>query len=131
EAVQPAGVVRVASLRRGEGHPAAMIRSFAYSFVSTGTAALLLVLMSVAGRVLGEVEFGKFSFALLLGGIFETLMDFGLHQVTIRAVARDRSRAQSLLQHALTIKLVWAAATLVALIVTARVLRPQADVRLA
>ena len=62
-----------------------MFRNLAYSSVSSGTAALLLILMIVAGRVLGEVEFGKFAFALLLGGIFETAMDFGLHQVTIRA----------------------------------------------
>ncbi|HYM24128.1 MAG TPA: oligosaccharide flippase family protein, partial [Vicinamibacterales bacterium] len=70
-----------------------MFKSFAYSSLSAGTAALLLILMIAAGRVLGDVEFGKFSFALLLGGIFETLMDFGLHQVTVRAVARDRSQA--------------------------------------
>jgi O-antigen/teichoic acid export membrane protein len=57
--------------------------------VSTATAALLLALMVIAGRFLGEVEFGKFMFALLLGGVFETLMDFGLHQVTVRAIARD------------------------------------------
>jgi O-antigen/teichoic acid export membrane protein len=108
-----------------------MLRNFFYSSVSAGTAALLLLLYVVAGRVLGEVEFGKFSFALLLGGIFETLMDFGLHQVTIRAVARDRSQASSLLQHALAIKLLWAAATLAALVVTATLLRPQPDVRVA
>ena len=108
-----------------------MVRQFAYSSISAGTAALLLVLMIAAGRILGDVEFGKFSFALLLGGVFETLMDFGLHQVTVRAVARDRSRAAALLQHALTIKLVWAGATLALLIVTANVLRPQHDVRMA
>ena len=108
-----------------------MLRSLAYSFASSGTAALLLVLMIVAGRVLGEAEFGKFAFALLLGGIFETTMDFGLHQVTIRAVARDRERAQSLLQHTLAIKLIWAFGTLAVLAVTATVLRPEADVRMA
>jgi O-antigen/teichoic acid export membrane protein len=108
-----------------------MLRNFAYSSASSGTAALLLVLMIVAGRVLGEVEFGKFAFALLLGGIFETTMDFGLHQVTIRAIARDRSRAASLLQHTLAIKLLWAAGTLAALIVTATLLRSERDVRLA
>ena len=106
-----------------------MLRSFVYSSVSAGTAALLLLLMIVAGRVLGEVEFGKFAFALLLGGIFETLMDFGLHQVTIRAVARDRSRATPLLQHVLAIKLVWAAATLIVLVITATMLRSESDVR--
>ena len=70
-----------------------MLSNLAYSSVSSGTAALLLILMIAAGRVLGDVEFGKFSFALALGTIFETLMDFGLHQVTIRAMARDQSKA--------------------------------------
>src|ERR1041385_577813 len=104
---------------------------FAYSALSAGTAALLLILMIAAGRVLGDVEFGKFSFALLLGGVFETLMDFGLHQVTVRAVARDRSQATPLLQHALAIKLLWAGGTLALLVITATILRPQPDVRFA
>jgi len=109
-----------------------MIRNFFYSSVSASTAALLLLLYIAAARMLGSVdELGKFSFALLLGGVFETLMDFGLHQVTIRAVARDRSRASFLLHHALAIKLLWASAALAALVVTANVLRPQWDVRVA
>jgi O-antigen/teichoic acid export membrane protein len=108
-----------------------MLSNLAYSSVSSGTAALLLLLMIVAGRVLGDVEFGKFAFALMLGSIFETLMDFGLNQVTIRAVARDRSQAAPLLHHALAIKLVWAATALTLLVVTATVLRPQWDVRMA
>ncbi len=109
-----------------------MIRNFFYSTVSASTAVLLLLLYIAAARMLGSVDaLGKFSFALLLGGVFETLMDFGLHQVTIRAVARDRSRASFLLRHALAIKLLWASAALAALIVIANVLRPQWDVRVA
>ena len=109
-----------------------MIRNFLYSTISAGTAALLLLLYIAAARMLGSVdELGKFSFALLLGGVFETLMDFGLHQVTIRAVARDKSRASFLLRHALAIKLLWATAALAVLVVTANLLRPQWDVRLA
>jgi O-antigen/teichoic acid export membrane protein len=108
-----------------------MLRSLAYSSVSSGTAGLLLILMIVAGRVLGDAEFGKFAFALMLGGMFETLMDFGLHQVTIRAVARDPSQATALLHHALAIKLVWAGGTLTLLVITANVLRPEGDVRFA
>ena len=108
-----------------------MLRNFAYSSLSAGTAALLLILMIAAGRVLGEVEFGKFAFALLLGGVFETLMDFGLHQVTVRAVARDKARATTLLHHVLAIKLLWAAGTMALLIVTANMLRSQWDVRIA
>jgi O-antigen/teichoic acid export membrane protein len=109
-----------------------MIRNFFYSTVSASTAALLLVLYIAAARMLGSVdELGKFSFALLLGGVFETLMDFGLHQVTIRAVARDRSRASFLLRHTLAIKLLWASGAMVVLVVTANILRPQWDVRVA
>ena len=109
-----------------------MILNFFYSTVSASTAALLLLLYIAAARMLGSVdELGKFSFALLLGGVFETLMDFGLHQVTIRAVARDKSRASFLLRHALAIKLVWASAAMIVLVLTANVLRPQWDVRVA
>jgi O-antigen/teichoic acid export membrane protein len=108
-----------------------MLRNLAYSTLSSATAALLLILMIVAGRVLGEVEFGKFAFALMLGGIFETLMDFGLLQVTIRAVARDKTQATALLHHTLAIKLLWAGGTMALLVITANVLRPQWDVRVA
>src|SRR5437764_179559 len=92
-----------------------MLRNMAYASVSAASAGLLLILFVVAGRTLGDVEFGKFSFALALGTIFETLMDFGLHQATIRAVARDRSQATALLHHTLGIKLIWGAVALLAL----------------
>ena len=108
-----------------------MFRNLAYASVSAASAGLLLILFIVAGRTLGDVEFGKFSFALALGTIFETLMDFGLHQVTIRAVARDRSQATALLHHTLGIKLIWTTAALIALVATATILRSEWDVRLA
>ena len=108
-----------------------MFRNMAYASVSAASAGLLLVLFVAAGRTLGDAEFGKFSFALALGTIFETLMDFGLHQVTIRAVARDKSQATALLHHTLGIKLVWTIGALAALVATATILRPEWDVRLA
>jgi O-antigen/teichoic acid export membrane protein len=108
-----------------------MFRNMAFASVSAASAGLLLILFVVAGRTLGDVEFGKFSFALALGTIFETLMDFGLHQVTIRAVARDKSRATELLHHTLAIKLIWGAVALAALMATATILRSEWDVRLA
>ena len=108
-----------------------MLRNMAYASMSAASAGLLLILFVVAGRTLGDVEFGKFSFALALGTIFETLMDFGLHQVTIRAVARDRSQATALLHHTLGIKLIWGAVALLALMAAATVLRREWDVRIA
>ncbi len=111
--------------------PGTFRRNFVYAGASAGSAGLLLLLFVIAGRMLGEIDFGKFSFALVLGTIFETLMDFGLHQVTMREVARDRSRATDLLHHALGIKLLWTAFGLAAMFVTATVLRPEWDVRIA
>ncbi len=108
-----------------------MFRNMAYASVTAGSAVLLLILNVFAARTLGEVEFGKFSFALALGAIFETLMDFGLHQVTIRAVARDKSRATEMLHHTLAIKLVWMVGAFSALVITATWLRPEWDVRIA
>lgn len=108
-----------------------MFKNMAYASVSAASAGLLVILFIIAGRTLGNVEFGKFSFALALGTIFETLMDFGLHQVTIRAVARDKSQATELLHHTLGIKLVWATGAFAALVTTATLLRAEWDVRLA
>jgi O-antigen/teichoic acid export membrane protein len=116
---------------RTEAVAGLMLRNFAYASVSAGSAALLLVLFIIAGRVLGDTEFGKFSFALALGTIFETLMDFGLHQATVRAVARDKSRATEFLEHTFGIKLVWTSVALTALVATATLLRHEWDVRFA
>jgi O-antigen/teichoic acid export membrane protein len=109
--------------------PRSVLQNLLLAGSSGASAALLLILFVVAGRVLGQVEFGKFSFALALGTIFETLMDFGLHQVTIREVARDKSRATMVFQHTLGIKLLWTAGGLLALLLTATLLRSEWDVR--
>lgn len=111
--------------------PRSVLQNLAFAGASGASAGLLLLLFVIAGRVLGDVEFGKFSFALALGTIFETLMDFGLHQVTIREVARDKSRASAVLHHTLGIKLLWTAAGLTALLITATLLRQEWDVRMA
>ena len=108
-----------------------LLQNLGFAGASGASAGLLLILFVIAGRTLGEVEFGKFSFALALGTIFETLMDFGLHQVAIREVARDKSRAASVLQHTLGIKLLWTSGGLVALLISATLLRHEWDVRMA
>lgn len=113
------------------GAPRSVLQNLAFAGASGASAGLLLILFVIAGRVLGDVEFGKFSFALALGTIFETLMDFGLHQVTIREVARDKSRASTVLRHTLGIKLLWTAGGLTALLITATLLRQEWDVRMA
>lgn len=92
---------------------------------------LLAALLVVAARLLGDEDYGKFSFALSLTMIFETAVNFGLNQVTTREVARDRSGARLLVANTLGLKLVLAAVATVGLVLCARLLRPEPDVRLA
>jgi O-antigen/teichoic acid export membrane protein len=108
-----------------------LIKNTAFAGVSAASAGLLLLLLMLAGRLLGTAEYGKFVFALGLGTTFETLMDFGLNQVAIRAVARDNSAALRIFRNALGLKIPWALAAMATLMVAAAVLRNEPDVRLA
>ena len=92
---------------------------------------LLAVLLVIAGRFLGEEEYGKFSFALALAMIFETVIDFGLKEITTREIARNRPAAQALVAQTFGLKLVLAVVASVGLVVAASLLRPEPDVRLA
>lgn len=102
-----------------------------FASASAGSAVLLLILLIVAGRVLGDEDYGKFAFALALATIFETFVDFGLKEVTTRAVARDRSVANRFVANTLSLKLALAVGTMAVLVITARALRSEPDVRTA
>lgn len=106
-------------------------RNIVYAAASSGSAVLLLGVLVLAGRVLGNETYGRFSFALALATIGEALMDFGLHQVTVRAVARDRATASDLFRNSLPLKLGPALLMVLAITVLSRWLRPDADVRTA
>ncbi len=92
---------------------------------------LLAVLLVIAGRLLGDAEYGKFTFALALAMIFETVIDFGLKEITTREVARNRSAARELVAQTFGLKLVLAAVASIGLVVAANLSRPEPDVRLA
>lgn len=104
-------------------------RSFAFATLSAGSAGLLLLLQVVATHVLSVDEFGKFSVALKLAVVAEALMDFGLHQVTIRAIARDRLQAAVLLHNTLAIKLISGSLVLLGMALVVLWTHPETDVR--
>lgn len=81
-----------------------MTRNVAYSTISAGSAALMLVLLAAAGQWLGVADYGDFVWAINLATVAEVFMDFGLHQVTIRAIARDRESAGRLFRTSLVLK---------------------------
>jgi O-antigen/teichoic acid export membrane protein len=99
-----------------------------YATVTAASAGLLLVLLTIAGRFLNAADYGRFSYALALTTIIETIMDIGLGQVTVRAVARDKAAADRLFRHVLGLKLVWVAIGLALLVVAAPILRSDPQV---
>ncbi len=99
-----------------------------YATISAGSAGLLLLLLMLAGRRLAAADYGKFSYALALATIVETVMDIGLGHVTVRAVARDREAAGRIFRDVLGLKLVWVGIGLALLLAVAPLLRSERDV---
>lgn len=99
------------------------LRRGAFATASAGSAGLLLILLLVAGRFLSVDDYGRFSYALAVATIIETVMDIGLAHVTVREVARDRREAPKLLRHVLGLKLAWVAGGLVLMAVVPPLLR--------
>jgi len=69
------------------------------------TSAAGMILFIFIARFLGDVEFGKFSFAQSFTGILVIFADVGLSSFTIREVARDRELASKYLGNVALIKL--------------------------
>ena len=84
---------------------------------------MLVALTMIAGRWMPASEYGKFSFAIALATIVETLMDIGLGPVTVRTVARDGEGAGTLFRHVLGLKIAWGALGLAALLIAAPIMR--------
>ena len=108
-----------------------MTKNLAYSAVASGSAVLMLLLLTLAGRWLGVDDYGAFTFAITIATIAEVFMDFGLHQVTIRAVARDPSSAARFLRTSLVLKLLPGVGMIVIVGAAVFWLRDEPDVRLA
>ncbi len=111
---------------RVSGKPFSFAANSVYATVSAGSAGLLLILLMVAGRLLTAADYGRFSYALALATILETVMDIGLGHVTVRAVAREKTRAGRIFQEVLGLKLVWIGIGLALLVVVAPILRHDA-----
>jgi O-antigen/teichoic acid export membrane protein len=108
-----------------------LTRNLFYSTLSAGSAALMLGLLVLVGRELSVDDYGTFSYAVAVATVAEVFMDFGLHQITIRAIARDASRAGDLLQTSLLLKVLPGAAMVAVFGAAVFVLRHDPIVRLA
>lgn len=67
-----------------------IVKNIIYSSVSTLTTFFLFILLSFVGRMLGKEEYGIFTTALSIATIFEMFTDFGLRDLSIRNVSREK-----------------------------------------
>ena len=74
---------------------------FTAQFVTT---ILSLILYIYIARSLGDVIFGKYSFAIAFAGIFAAFSDLGYNTLLIREVARDKTQASKYLNNVLCIR---------------------------
>jgi lipopolysaccharide exporter len=110
--------------------PGVQPRNVVFSALSAGSAGLLLIVVALIRQMLGNDIYGEFSLALSLATIGEALMDFGIHQVTIRAIARERDSARHIFRNTLALKVLSGIGMFVVLGLIAVVLYPKADLRL-
>ncbi len=85
-----------------------MVRNILLSGIARASDAVLLLLLILAARQLGDERYGRFAFGLAFVGLFEVAADFGLRELVIREVGRDRSQAKWFVAHAMTWKVVYA-----------------------
>ncbi len=82
-----------------------MARNASLKVAVQGTRLASLALVIVAARVLGPVEFGKFTFGYALATVLGVALEFGVTPVLTRAVARDPAATAERWAAAATLKL--------------------------
>ncbi|MFZ3166128.1 MAG: flippase [Candidatus Methanoperedens sp.] len=95
------------------------------------TKGLSFVLIIIIARYLGDVGFGKYSFALAFTTLFSIFSDMGFSTLTIREVARDKSLAQKYLNNGSFIKLILSVITFVLIVILINVMKYPMDTILA
>ena len=89
-----------------------------------------IILVAALGRHLGDAGFGNLYLAMAFAGIFVVLVEFGLNQQLVRAVARDRSLASTYLVNSVAIKTILGVVAYVALLVISHLLRYSTETKL-
>jgi O-antigen/teichoic acid export membrane protein len=77
-------------------------KNFLFLFVTNAASLLSSVLLyALLARYWGTTEFGKFSFVFAFVGLFVFLSDFGLNQLLVREVARDKDKVSAYVNNSL------------------------------
>lgn len=89
---------------------------------------LRLVLVIFSARLLGDVDYGKFTFALSFTSLFLILADGGIHQLLVREIARNPEKGKQYVSNGFWVKCILSAVTLALIFVLAQLTGKPADV---
>jgi len=106
--------------------PSAFLENVMFAGLSAASNGLAFLLIVYAASVLSPGDMGVLNIALAFAAIGEPLMDFGLHQVSIRHIARDRGSAQAVLANSIPLKAMSGAGMFAGLSIIALVWYPSA-----
>jgi len=81
-----------------------------------------LILAIILARYLGPEEYGKYAFALSFTYIFTVIADFGLNDLFVRDIARDRTTVNKYIAFAIIIKPLLSISSIVCLIVALKII---------
>jgi O-antigen/teichoic acid export membrane protein len=90
-----------------------------------------LILVAYIARFLGDVGFGKYSFALSFTVLFVLFADLGLSTLTIREVARDKSKVNRYLGNIALIKIILSILTFIVIFITINLMQYPSDTKIA
>jgi O-antigen/teichoic acid export membrane protein len=113
------------TIRRALGNSAILIASQMATWTTT------IILTAALGRSLGASGFGDLYLTLSFGLIFSVIIEFGLDQQMVRAVARDPDQASSYLVNSVAIKGVLSVIAYLTILVAVRLLHYGPELRLA
>jgi len=108
-----------------------LVKNTFYSAITSLSSLFLFVLLIIAGRYLGSVNYGIFTFALAFVFMFEIFTDFGLRGLSQRTVARDKRLSTKYFGNILVWKLVLSAIIFVVLVLSINVLKSSPETRFA
>lgn len=115
----------MSTIRRALGNSAILVASQLATWTTT------IILTAALGRALGASGFGDLYLTLSFGLIFSVLIEFGLDQQLVRAVARDRALANAYLINSVAIKAALSVVAYLTVLVVVRLLRYDPALQLA
>ena len=100
-----------------------------YSAITSLTSFFLLILLILAGRYLGDVNYGIFTFSLAFIFVIEVFTDFGLSELSQRSVTRDKDLALKYFGNLLVWKLIVSVIVFIVLFLTINLLKSSPETR--